>query len=87
MKENKDIIIEETSNDTKKKNIFAGLINKIKSLKGNKLRNQFLLKRGGYSLGIVALVLAAIIMFNWLVSALQIDSTLNLTYQAIRLTL
>ena len=71
MKENKDIIIEETSNDTKKKNILAGLINKIKSLKGKKLRNQFLLKRGGYSLGIVALVLAAIIMFNWLVSALS----------------
>ncbi len=75
MEENKEIIIEqeETSKESKKekKNIFKGLFAKIKALKGNKLRNQFLLKRGGYSLGIVALVLAAIVLFNWLVSALS----------------
>lgn len=74
MEENKDIIIEaaETPVEPKKekKNIFAKLIAKLRSLKGKKLRNQFLLKRGGYSLGIVALVLAAIILFNWLIAAL-----------------
>ncbi len=76
MEENKDIIIEEaeeTSVEVKKekKNIFKELITKIKSLKSKKLRNQFLLKRGGYSVGIVALVLAVIILFNWLISALS----------------
>ncbi|MEE0808201.1 MAG: hypothetical protein U0L84_02440, partial [Acutalibacteraceae bacterium] len=75
MEENKEIIVEqeETSVETKKekKNMFKDLFAKIKGLKSKKLRNQFLLKRGGYSLGIVALVLAAIVLFNWLVSALS----------------
>ena len=35
-----------------------------------KIKNQALFKRGGYSLAITALVLAALIIFNWLVSSL-----------------
>lgn len=75
MEENKEIIVEQEETSVKakkeKKNVFADIIAKINSLKGKKLRNQFLLKRGGYSLGIVSLVLAAIVLFNWLISALS----------------
>lgn len=35
-----------------------------------KIKNQALFKRGGYSLAITALVLAALIIFNWLISSL-----------------
>lgn len=42
--------------------------NKEKNTK--KLRSQFALKKGGYSVVIIALVLAALILLNWLVSVL-----------------
>lgn len=44
-----------------------------KSKKKNKpktLRNQFLFKKGGYSVAIIALAVAALILLNWLVSSL-----------------
>ncbi len=74
--ETKEII--ETSVDTEikvekkkeKKNPFKAIIEKIKTLRGKKIRNQQLWKRGGYSLAITAFVLAALILFNWMVSAL-----------------
>ena len=39
--------------------------------KPGSLRSQFLIKKGGYSLAITALVLAALIILNWLVSTLS----------------
>ncbi len=77
-KNNETNEIIETSVDTEikvkvkkeKKNPFKALIAKIKTLRGKKIRNQQLWKRGGYSLAITALVLAALILFNWMVSAL-----------------
>lgn len=74
MKENKEIVtkIEETSAKTKeKKNLFKSLSAKVKSIKGNRLKNQALWKRGGYSAALIALVLVAVILFNWLVSTLS----------------
>ena len=44
---------------------------KIKAPKTRNIKNQFLLKRGTYSLVITAVVLAAVIVFNVLVSALS----------------
>lgn len=42
----------------------------IKREKRNKLRSQFLFKKGGYSIAIIALVIAALVLFNWLVLTL-----------------
>ncbi|MBR5922937.1 MAG: GldG family protein [Clostridia bacterium] len=41
-----------------------------KNKKTKKLRSQFALKKGGYSIAIIALVLAVLILFNWLLSVL-----------------
>ncbi|MBO7519975.1 MAG: Gldg family protein, partial [Clostridia bacterium] len=41
-----------------------------KSKKQKALRSQFLFKKGGYSIAIIALVLAALVLLNWLVSSL-----------------
>ena len=38
--------------------------------KSKKLRSQFMLKKGSYSIVIIAFVLAALILFNWLLSVL-----------------
>ena len=38
--------------------------------KGKAIRNQFAFKKGGYSVAIIALVLAALILLNWLVAVL-----------------
>lgn len=43
---------------------------KEKAKKPKALRSQFLFKKGGYSIAIIALVLAALVLLNWLVSAL-----------------
>lgn len=43
---------------------------KQKKAKNKTVRNQFLFKRGGYSVLITALVLAALVLLNWLVAAL-----------------
>lgn len=49
------------------KNIIA----KIKTANRKKIKNEALFKRGGYSLAITALVLAVLILFNWLVGVLS----------------
>ncbi len=63
----------EAQNATKK-NVFkttGAFFAKIFSfLKSDKIKNEALFKRGGYSVAIIALVLAALIIFNWLVSSL-----------------
>ncbi len=56
------------------KNIFktiGAFFKKIFSFfKSDKIKNEALFKRGGYSVVITALVLAGLILFNWLVSSL-----------------
>lgn len=74
-------IIETSNNETvevkEKKNAFktiGGFFSNIgkffKKHKSNKIKNQALFKRGGYSLAITALVLVALIAFNWLIGSL-----------------
>lgn len=41
-----------------------------KKRKAKVIRNQFLFKKGGYSVAVIALVVAALILLNWLVSTL-----------------
>ena len=41
-----------------------------KSKKKNVLKNQFLFKKGGYSVAIIAFVLAALVLLNWFVLTL-----------------
>ena len=56
----------------------------ISFLRHGKIRNQAFLKRGGYSLIITAVVLAALITFNWLIGILstQFHLELDLTENA-----
>lgn len=82
--ENKNQYIEviETSDEatqqTKTKKSFKDILSsvgrffkKIANLfKSGNLKNEALLKRGGYSLAITAIVLAGLIVFNWLVGSL-----------------
>lgn len=75
MNNDNNIEIVETSagspSEAGKKSSFKDFFKKISNLfKSNKLRNEALFKRGGYSLAITALVLAGLILFNWLVSSL-----------------
>ena len=50
---------------------IGGFFKKIAGFfKSDNLKNDALLKRGGYSLAITAIVLAGLIVFNWLVSSL-----------------
>ncbi len=77
-KENNDIeiieasatVIEEEVRENKFKTAFRTLLNFFKKFKSGKLKNEALFKRGSYSLVITALVLVALIIFNWLVSSL-----------------
>lgn len=60
-----------TSSEVEKKSGFKEFFKKIgKLFKSNKLKNEALFKRGGYSLAITALVLAGLILFNWLIASL-----------------
>ena len=67
--ENIEIIetsVEETP-EVKSKKSFKEILSSIsKFFKGNKIKNDALLRRGGYSLAITAIVLAALILLNWL---------------------
>lgn len=71
--ETSDVILEET--ETEKENVFKKLFSSVsgffKKHKSNKLKNDALLKRGGYSVAITAIVLAGLIVFNWLVGSLS----------------
>lgn len=81
-KNNETIEIIETSDEAnietkEKKNVFCAIGaffgkigNFFKKFKGDKIKNEALFKRGGYSLAITALVLVALIVFNWLVGSL-----------------
>jgi hypothetical protein len=51
-------------------NVETKLNGEKKAPKEKKLRNQFMLKKGSYSIVIIAFVLAALILFNWLLSVL-----------------
>ncbi|MBQ2933917.1 MAG: GldG family protein [Clostridia bacterium] len=50
--------------------IETSAVEVTKKPRSSKIKNVALFKRGGYSLAITALVLAALIVFNWLVSSL-----------------
>lgn len=56
------------------KRTISQILNNIKGFfskfKSEKIKNEALLRRGGYSLVITALVLVGVIVFNWLVSSL-----------------
>ncbi len=52
------------------KDIIASVCSFFKKFKSDKIKNEALLRRGGYSLAITAIVLAGVIVFNWLVSSL-----------------
>lgn len=64
-------IMEEETRENKFKNILASIGSFFKKFKSGKIRNEFLFKRGSYSIAITALVLAGLIVFNWLVSSLS----------------
>ncbi|MCQ2440271.1 MAG: GldG family protein [Clostridia bacterium] len=75
MEENKDLntefenteIQQETVTESKKVSFFK----RFKFKNSNKIKNQFLLKKGSYSIAITAIVIAGIIIFNVLVGVLQ----------------
>lgn len=50
--------------------IETSVVKEAKNTRNSKIKNVALFKRGGYSLAITALVLAGLIVFNWLVSSL-----------------
>ena len=62
--------VEETVKESKFKSILASVTNFFKKFKSDKIKNEALLRRGGYSLAITAIVLAGVIVFNWLVASL-----------------
>ncbi len=79
--------VEATIETENKKSSIGDFFKKFASFfKSGKMRNQALLKRGGYSLIITAIVLAALIAFNSLVGVLakrfhlEIDMTENAQY-------
>lgn len=61
---------EKKAKKEKKGNFISGITARIKAARGKKLKNQALLKRGGFAVAITALVLVGIIVVNILVSAL-----------------
>lgn len=73
---NQNLEIIETSatieevNKNKFKGIISGVGSFFKKFKSDKIKNEALLRRGGYSLAITAIVLVGVIVFNWLVSSL-----------------
>lgn len=62
--------VEETVKENKFKDLLSNVCSFFKKFKSNKIKNDALLRRGGYSLAITAIVLAGLIVFNWLVSSL-----------------
>ena len=80
---NENLEIEETleeimeSEKSDKKSV-KDLINKLKSLKPKKIKNELLFKKGSFSMAFTALVLVAILLVNWLVGALS--SKFNLEF-------
>ncbi len=70
MKKKKIDFLEETIDETLETTEVEEVKNKKKAKKANKLRNQALLKRGGYAMAITAAVLAGIIILNVLVDLL-----------------
>lgn len=76
-KNEKDTVIETSATvveEQKKPNAFKNFFAKFKS---KKIKNQALFKKGGFSLAITALVLAGLILFNWVVSSLGNRFNLN----------
>lgn len=67
-------VVEEKKTEKTSKNFFA-------NFKSKKIKNQALFKKGGFSLAITALVLAGLILFNWIVSSLgdRFDLTYDMT--------
>lgn len=63
------------------KNILASVGSFFKKFKGNKIKNEALLRRGGYSVIITALVLAGLIIVNVLTASLadRFNLTLDMT--------
>ena len=72
--ETSDAVIEEEIKSNKFKNIVSTVANSVcnffRKFKSDKLKNEALLRRGGYSLVITAVVLVGVILFNLLVGAL-----------------
>lgn len=62
--------VEETTKENKFKKLFSSIASFFKKFKSGKIKNEALLRRGGYSLAITAIVLAGVIVFNWLVASL-----------------
>lgn len=69
--ETSDLILEETEKENIFKKLFSSVSDFFKKHKNNKLKNDALLKRGGYSVAITAIVLVGLIVFNWLVGSLS----------------
>lgn len=76
-------IVEEApeAKQNKFKNILASVGSFFKKFKGNKIKNEALLRRGGYSVIITALVLAGLIIVNVLTASLadRFNLTLDMT--------
>jgi len=64
------VVIEEEKRENVFKSAFKATSDFFKKFKSGKIKNQLLLKRGGYSLAITAIVLVGLIVFNLLVGAL-----------------
>ncbi len=62
--------VEENAKENKFKNLLSSVASFFKKFKSGKIKNEALLRRGGYSLAITAIVLAGVIVFNWLVASL-----------------
>lgn len=79
MEENKDLMnaeetveeVTEVTADSLPAEKKESLLNKIKALNSNKIRNEALFKRGGIAVAITAIVLAVVILFNFLVSVVS----------------
>ena len=60
----------EDTNDNFFKKMLSAIGSFFKKLKGDKIKNQALIRRGSYSLIITSVVLAGLIIFNWLTATL-----------------
>lgn len=72
--------MKEKNSDTKKNSFITFL--KAKLCGKERVRNKALFKKGGYSLIITALVLSALILFNWLINVLSGKITLEFDMSA-----
>lgn len=68
--ETSDVLVEEEKKENAFKRTFGSVSKKFKKSNGTKLKNDALLRKGGYSLIITALVLAGLILFNWFIGVL-----------------